>query len=85
MGSYLGRLVSGRLCQKSKNWPATSRNQATHNEDSSVSATYRCTAQAWNVSSIATVKSWLDQLEAEGYIERMSSTRGQTIRILKTA
>jgi CTP-dependent riboflavin kinase len=42
-------------------------------------------AKAWNVSSIATVKSWLEQLEAQGYIERLSSSRGQTIKILKIA
>jgi len=56
-----------------------------YNEDGTIATTYRCTAKAWNVSSIATVKSWLDQLEAEGYIERLSSSRGQTIRILRTA
>jgi len=56
-----------------------------YNEDGSIAATYRCTAKAFGVSSIATVKSWLDQLEAQGYIERLSSSRGQTIRILKTA
>ena len=56
-----------------------------YNEDGTIATTYRCTAKAWNVSSIATVKSWLDQLEAQGYIERLSSPRGQTIRILRTA
>ena len=54
-----------------------------YNEDGTISATYRCTAKAFGVSSIATVKSWLEQLEAQGFIERLSGSRGQTIRILK--
>ena len=53
-----------------------------YDENGAIKATYRSIARVWGVSSIATVKSWLDQLEAEGLISRVSGARGQLIRIL---